>query len=183
MIFLNAIELFPYLNTVIEEKLAEKCLSDINVNISTYGVSLYDRKGEYDRGNFYYEKTPARQFLEQLDGTNTKMLVGIPPQKFYRKQDYGLSHAEYYRKIDEILEIGDIYGIDCIPTSDLHFKLYRIDDVYITGGINFGNSMWNDCAVLIENQNDKERLDFLFDCSWRGATTLNPLTERCKRYL
>lgn len=179
MIFLNSIELFPYLNKVIDEKLDEKDCYDIEVNISTYGISLYDQKGEYEKGNFYYEKTPAKEFIEKLTGTNTKMLVGIPPKKKYSKQSYGLGHVDYYKKAEEILNIGYEYGIECIPSNNLHLKFYRIDDIYITGGINFGNSMWNDCSVLIENKEDKERLQFLFDCSWRGATQIHPIIKQC----
>lgn len=181
MIFLNSIELFTYLNKQIKRKMTENYLNDIKVNISTYGISLYDQKGEYEKGNYYYEKTPAKEFLEQLEGTDTRMLVGIPPKRNYKKQSYGLSHMEYYKLIDDILKIGDTYGIDCIPSSHLHFKLYCINDIYITGGINLGNSMYNDCAVLIENSDDKERLDFLFECSWKKATIHNPLTRECKR--
>lgn len=172
MIFLNAIELFPYLNEIMEKKLCEKDPCDIEVNISTYGISLYDKKNEYDNS---YEETKAKEFLRLLDGTNTKMLVGIPPKKKFSKQSYGLSTSEFKKKVKEIFDIGDEYRIECVPSENLHFKFYRIDDIYITGGINFGNSKWNDCAVLIENKEDKERLQFLFDCSWNGAVNVHPI--------
>lgn len=180
MVFLNSIELFPYLIKVLDKKIEEKDPFDINVNISTYGISLYDRKGEYDIGDYYYEKTDAKKFIEMLYVTKCKMLVGIPPKKKYPKQNYGLEHLEYYKKAEDILKIGERYSIDCVPAKSLHFKFYRIDDVYIAGGINFGESMWNDCAVLIENQEDKDRLQFLFDCSWRGATKTRPVLEKIK---
>lgn len=180
MIFLNSIELFPFLNKVIDEKMCEKDLCDIEVNISTYGISLYDEKCEFEEGNFYYEQTQAKDFIEKLGGTQTKMLVGIPPKKKYQYQNYGLDNISYRKKAKEILEIGEEYDILCIPAEKLHFKFYRIDDIYITGGINFGNSTWNDCSVLIENKKDKERLQFLFDCSWRGATEIHPVLEEIK---
>lgn len=180
MIFLTSIELFSFLNEVIDKKMEEKSPFDIDINISTYGISLCDRKGEYEPGNYYYKKTEAKEFIEKLYETKCKMLVGIPPKKKYQKQDYGLSHSDYYKKAEKILRIGEEYDINCIPAENLHFKFYRIDDIYVTGGINFGGSMWNDCSVLIEKKEDKKRLQFLFDCSWEGATKIHPILDEIK---
>ena len=180
MVFLNSCELFWYLNEVIDKKMEEKPPFDIDVNISTYGISLCDRKGEYEPGNYYYEKTEAKENKEKLYETKCKMLVGIPPIKKYQKQNYGLKYSEYHKKKEEILAIGEEYDINCIPSENLHFKFYRIDEIVVTGGVNFGNSMWNDCSVLIEAKEDKERLQFLFDCSWDGATKIHPVLDKIK---
>lgn len=175
MIFLNYIELFKYLNDTIDSKLEEKDCYDIEVNISTYGINLSDERHEISNKNYYYSQTLAKDFIEKLDGTNTKMMVGIPPKKIYRSQSYGLDHNEYYKKAKEILELSNKYRIKSIPADNVHFKFYRIDEIYITGGINFGNSSWADCAVLIENDDDKKRLKFLFDNTWEGATRIHPV--------
>ena len=179
MIFLCSLELFSYLNEVMDQKLKQKGCSAVEVNISTYGLSLHDEKMDYGNGEGYSEDTLAKKFIKKLHGTRTKMLVGIPPQKRFNKQDYGLWQNDYYKKAGEILEIGNTYGIHCVPSDSLHFKFYRIDDIYITGGINFGNSMWNDCSVLVEDPEDKQRLQFLFDCSWQGATEVHPVITEC----
>ena len=79
---------------------------------------------------------------------------------------YGLSFSDKkFKNCLGELKTRDIMGnyrINVYPVEESHFKFYRIDDIYITGGINLTDSTWNDAAVLIEKERDKEQLEWYF---------------------
>jgi hypothetical protein len=94
--------------------------------------------------------------------TNTDMVVGMPPMKKYNNSYYGETAIDRKKRLEEMEDIMGTYRINVYPVEESHFKFYRIDDIYITGGINLTDSTWNDAAVLIEKEGDKEQLEWYF---------------------
>lgn len=162
MVFLNTNELMLFLNKTVEQKLSEKDPEDIKIEIATYGLSFSDRTIENAIGELKTQESLAREFIEKLMGTNADIIVGIPPEKKYKNTHYGDTRSERRNRIDYLEEVASDYNIKIYPVEQSHLKFYRIDDVYITGGINLTDSMWNDAAVLIEKKKDKEKLDWYF---------------------
>ncbi len=178
MIFFEANEMFRVL---CEEYDAREMNGSVSVDIATYGISLFDEK--FSGG--YIEESRAKQFMNKLTGKgrDVRILIGLPPIKKFSKAEYGLREMEYRQKIAEVLRLGEEYGVCCLPTVQSHLKMYRINDLYVVGGINFGNSYWTDCSVAIENPDDKEQLQYVFDGSWHGAATVQPLYTTIPHWL
>ena len=155
MIFLNSVELMNFLTDVLYEKLGRKEPEDIRVEIATYGLSFSDKKFENCLGELKTRESMVLNFMNTLMDTNTDMVVGMPPMKKYNNSYYGETAIDRKKRLEEM---EDIMG----TVEESHFKFYRIDDIYITGGINLTDSTWNDAAVLIEKERDKEQLEWYF---------------------
>nr|DAF29727.1 MAG TPA: CDP-alcohol phosphatidyltransferase class-II family protein [Bacteriophage sp.] len=162
MIFLNSVELMSFLNDVLYDKLREKPPEDIRVEIATYGLSFSDKKFENCLGELKTRESMVLNFLNTLMDTNTDMVVGMPPMKKYKNSYYGETAIDRKKRLEEMEDIMGTYRINVYPVEESHFKFYRIDDIYITGGINLTDSTWNDAAVLIEKERDKEQLEWYF---------------------
>lgn len=167
MVFFDAQSLFNFLREQYEKK-------ECPVDIATYGISLFEEKTPY--GSF---ESSAMKFMNCLRGgaTDVRVLVGLQPIKKFRNSTYGMRELEYRKMVRRVLEIGEEYGICCLPTQKSHLKMYRIGDLYVVGGINLGNSYWTDCSVVVENQDDKDEMQYVFDAMWHGACTVQPLCE------
>ena len=162
MIFLNSVELMSFLNDVLYDKLREKPPEDIRVEIATYGLSFSDKKFKNCLGELKTRESMVLNFLNTLMDTNTDMVVGMPPMKKYNNSYYGETAIDRRKRLEEMEDIMGTYRINVYPVEESHFKFYRIDDIYITGGINLTDSTWNDAAVLIEKERDKEQLEWYF---------------------
>lgn len=162
MIFLNSVELMNFLTDVLYEKLGRKEPEDIRVEIATYGLSFSDKKFENCLGELKTRESMVLNFLNTLMDTNTDMVVGMPPMKKYKNSYYGETAIDRRKRLEQMEDIMGSYRINVYPVEESHFKFYRIDDIYITGGINLTDSTWNDAAVLIEKEGDKEQLEWYF---------------------
>jgi len=181
MLFNLACDLFDYLTHEIDR--VERESDRVQIDVATYGISLFDEKHEYEPGLVDVRESKAKTFVKRIAdfGYDTRLLVGIQDVRKYKNGSFGLTNAQFTRKISEVLMIGEQYGIRALPTTQSHLKMYRINDLYVVGGINLSNSYWTDSAVVLEHQEDKERMQFIFDSTWRGAGTVHPLTPECMR--
>lgn len=178
MIFNLSCDLFDYLSRELD-RIAQEAES-VTIDIATYGISLFDEKKDYDGKNVHIE-SKARAFIKNISthGDNTRLLVGLQDVRKFKNGSFGLTETQYRKKINEVLQIGKQYGIRALPTNKSHLKMYRINDLYVVGGINLTNSYWADSAVVLEHQEDKEQMQLIFNDLWRGAGTIHPLTPEC----
>lgn len=167
MIFFDAQSLFRFLREQYE-KLGGP------VDIATYGITLFEEKNSWGTAD-----SAAMEFMNSLcgGGIDVRVLVGLQPVKRFRNSNYGMREMEYRKTVRRVLEIGQKYDICCLPTQESHLKMYRINDLYVVGGINLGNSTWADSAVVLENKDDQEAIQSVFDAMWHGACTVKPLCE------
>lgn len=175
MIFFLSSELFCFLRNAYEAELEKMDAENVRVDIATYGLSLHD-----DVIGEIKQKSAAAKFLERISGagTNTRLIVGIPPKKHFEGASYGLNTVEFHKKAREIQDLGNTYGITAVAISESHLKMYRINDIYVVGGINFSNSRWTDCSVVITDKSDKDELQEIFDCTYERATVINPINTQ-----
>lgn len=176
MIFFLSSELFCFLRNSYEAELEKMDAENVRVDIATYGISLYD-----DVIDEFRQKSAAAEFLECISGTgnNTRLVVGIPPKKRFEGASYGLNIVDFHKRAREIQDLGNAYGITAVAISESHLKMYRINDIYVVGGINFSNSRWTDCSVVITDKSDKIELQEIFDCTFKRATVINPINKQC----
>lgn len=179
MLFTSAHELFGYLNKELD-RIARNA-KKVTIDIATYGLSLFDEKHDYGEGYIFYEESAAHTFIKNISkyGFDTRLLVGIQDIRKFKNGSFGLSTAQYSGKISEVLMVGERYGIKALPTNNSHLKMYRINNLYVVGGINLTNSYWADSAVVLEDQQDKNQIQNVFNDMWRGATSTHPLTPAC----
>jgi len=165
VIFFDAQSLFRFLHEQYEERGGA-------VDIATYGITLFEEKNSWG-----VVDSAAMELMNCLRGgrIEVRVLVGLQPVKRFRNSNYGMLEMEHRKMVRRVLEIGQEYDICCLPTQNSHLKMYRINDLYVVGGINLGNSTWTDSAVVLENEDDKEAIQSVFDAMWHGACTVHPL--------
>lgn len=136
MLFFDAAEMFRFLCKQYDE---QKKLGPVAVDIATYGISLFEEK-------FSWGCAPSNaiNFMDRLrdGGVDVRILVGLPPVRKFKKAEYGIQEMEYRRKIYDVLQLGEQYGVCFLPTMKSHMKMYRINNLYQQSVYNRWNQFW-----------------------------------------
>jgi hypothetical protein len=159
MVFTSSETLFEYLTDMY------LCQDNPSVDIATFGMYL-----GLSKGKDWHELYPVapRKFIDIVNKSNLRVLVGKPflmtctPNCKHCIKLYKDKQIEVDRTIKEL-------AITAKKIDRFHMKMYRVGDVYVSGGINFGASNWIDVSFTIRDKSQKMAMQQLFNKVWEGG--------------
>lgn len=158
MLFRNTNELFSFLKEYYLENGGK-------VDISTFGMYLGISKGK-DWSNIY--KNQVREFINVVDKKDLRLILGLPAYVECKPNCMDCS-KKYNEILERHIDTIKVLKLNCRVHPNLHLKMYRIGDLYISGGINLSASNNVDASFVIMDQEQKIFLRDLFEQIWKES--------------
>mgnify|MGYP001207973854 CR=1 FL=1 len=162
MIFKNTNELFTYLSWYYEQNGGK-------VDISTFNMYLGISKGKDWSYRFY---NPVREFINKVNKNDLRLILGVPAY-IECKHNCLDCKIKYNETIQRHIDTINILNLNVKIHQNLHLKMYRIGELYISGGINLSASDYLDASFIIKDQEQKDYLKKMFDDTWNSCPNIN----------
>ena len=134
------------------------------VAISTYNMYLGISGGK-DWSRRY--PSTARSFMDCLDPSHTRVLLGIPP--FIEcKEDCPECNTRYQKLLQRFRDTKEELGLDMRFSNSLHLKMYAVGSLVVSGGINLASSDFVDVTFTIDSEHTNSMLE-LFNLHWHAS--------------
>jgi len=160
MVFTSSESLFEYLTMTYHVQ------DRPSVDIATFGMYLGFAKGK--DWHITHPQAP-RKFIDIVDKSNLRILIGKPvlmpcvPDCQHCTKIYEDKQKEVGKTIRELAIVAKL-------VDKFHMKMYRVGNVYVSGGINLGPSNWVDVSFTIDDAEQQMVMQKLFDEVWEGGT-------------